>query len=131
MAACGRDASDDLVPVEGRITLDDEPLTLGSISFRPDPSRGNKTKQHPTGTIDFQGNYKLYTVNKRGAPPGWYKVLIFAYQPAEDAKPTKGAMPPVTKALIPEKYSDPRKTDVNVEVVKGDHPGPYDIKLRK
>src|SRR4051794_919497 len=64
-------------PVAGKVTLAGKPLKVGTVSFRPDASRGNTSKHIPTGAIDAAGNYELVTVGKKGAPPGWYKVLVF------------------------------------------------------
>jgi hypothetical protein len=40
---CGKDEADKFVPVAGKVTLDGKPLSVGSVSFRPDASKGNKS----------------------------------------------------------------------------------------
>src|SRR6266542_622279 len=75
-----------LVPVVGKITVAGKPLTTGSVSFRPDKTKGNTSQHEPAGDIDAEGNYKLYTAMKEGAPPGHYQVLVISAEP--------GAYPP-------------------------------------
>src|SRR5262245_48110528 len=77
LPGCGGPA-EEFFPVTGQVTLDGKPLKVGSVSFRPDAARGNASLHHPTGEIDDQGRYTLVTVGRKGAPPGWYKVLVFA-----------------------------------------------------
>src|SRR5262249_50069993 len=56
------------VPVVGKVTADGQPVKAGTVSFRPDKSKGNTTVHEPFGEIDSQGNYKLFTGKKEGAP---------------------------------------------------------------
>jgi len=62
--------------VTGKVTADGQALTAGTVTFRPDETKGNKNKAIPTGMIDSSGNYKLFTDGKEGAPLGWYKVGV-------------------------------------------------------
>src|SRR4051812_13406743 len=78
LSGCKKDETESFLPVTGKVTLDGKPLTVGTVSFRPDVTRGNTSMHIPTGEIDAQGNYTLVTIRKNGAPPGWYKVLVFA-----------------------------------------------------
>src|SRR5262249_14047953 len=80
LAGCGDGSGLKVVPVAGKLTIDGQPLTTGSISFRPDAARGNRSQHHPTGTIDEEGRYQLFTAGKKGAPLGWYKVMVFAQE---------------------------------------------------
>jgi hypothetical protein len=91
-------------PVAGRITLDGEPLTAAStvVLFKPDAAKGNASPWEPTGTVDGQGNYTLHTKGKRGAPPGWYKVVVTAFKAQADA--VKG---PRTQFPPPSPWSRP------------------------
>src|SRR5262249_48625915 len=70
-------------PVTGQVTLDDRPLTAPTtiVLFKPDAARGNASPFEPAGTVDDRGNYTLFTKGKKGAPPGWYKVLVTATEP--------------------------------------------------
>jgi hypothetical protein len=111
------------IPVEGKVTLAGKPLTTGTIILKPDAEKGNTSKHEPRGKIDSQGNYQVETALKSGAPPGWYKVGVMAFEPGDPKNYVVG------KSLIDEDYNDPDKTGVVIEVVKTPTPGAYDIKL--
>jgi hypothetical protein len=59
------------LPVTGKVTLDDSPLTAPStiVLFKPDAAGGNASPFEPAGTVDGQGNYTLFTRGKKGGPP--------------------------------------------------------------
>ena len=118
-------------PVSGKLTLDDKPLTAAStiVLFKPDGAKGNTTPFEPTGTVDGEGNYRLFTKGQRGAPPGWYKVVVTAteYRPEEVKGPRRHH--PTPKSLVPGKYGQAATTPVVVEVVENPGPGAYDVKL--
>src|SRR5262245_52363280 len=75
VAGCGAD--DNLVPVEGRVLLQGQPLSglSGSVTFVPDSSKGNTSSASAVGEI-AEGRYRLSTRGKPGAAPGWYKVVV-------------------------------------------------------
>src|SRR5437588_5719848 len=78
---CGDDSGvGKTFPVEGRVTINQEPLTAKStvVLFKPDAAKGNTSTFEPVGTVDENGNYTLMTQGKKGAPPGWYKVVVTA-----------------------------------------------------
>lgn len=127
VASCGGDSAG-LVPVSGKVFLEGQPLPRGSVSYRPDASRGNKSLHHPTGEIDAQGNYELMTVGKKGAPPGRYKVLVFA---AEPTGPGPYGTPAMPRWLHDVRYTSEETTNLSVEVVAQPSSGAYDLKLRK
>jgi hypothetical protein len=118
-----------LVPVAGKVTVAGRPLTKGTVTLRPDASRGNTSQFHPTGVVDAQGNYYLVTGKSKGAPPGWYKVLVFASAPG-DASQTEGGPPP-PRWLTDVKYTHEDTTDRTIEVRSGAPPGEYDLRLSK
>jgi len=111
--------------VEGKVTVDGQPLTMGSLLFRPNAEKGNTSKLEPAGSIDSSGNYKLYTNSKPGAPLGWYKVTVAAQTQADSTNP--GA----ATSLVAAKYNAADTTDLSVEVVATPAPGAYDLKLTK
>lgn len=112
-------------PVGGAVTVAGAPLRTGTVTFRPDAAKGNATQHHPTGAVAADGTYTLYTVGKAGAPPGWYRVLVFA---DGNPKPAPGTPP---QWLHHVKYTTERTTDLSVEVVADPPPGRYDLKLTR
>ena len=110
----------------GKVTADGEPVKAGTVSFRPDKSKGNTTVHEPFGEIDSQGNYKLFTGKKEGAPVGWYRVAVFAGEPVE-----VGNLSGQAKWYANPKYASADTSELAVEVVEGPAPGAYDLKLTK
>jgi len=113
-----------MLPVEGTVTLDGEPLAGAAVSFVP--AEGGRPS---TGQTDDQGHFTLasYTAND-GVPPGEYKITVIkldARRQAEAApveegseaeEQTMGAMEQSVRFLTPVKYSSPALTDLRVEV---------------
>jgi len=122
------------VPVAGKVTIDNVPLTAKStvVLFKPDASKGNSSPFQPTGTVDADGTYTLKTKSKKGAPPGWYKVVVTA---REDAPPLPPKTPqhrrPAAMSLVPAKYGQEKTSGLSIEVVENPAPGAYDLKLTK
>jgi hypothetical protein len=128
---CGKNETNGFVPVAGRVMLDSKPLPVGSVSFRPDASKGNTSMHIPNGDIDAEGNYELVTLGREGAPPGWYKVLVFA---DANTLATAGA-PPVhplpPKWMMNVKYTSEKTTNLSIKVVDKAAPGAYDLNVSK
>jgi hypothetical protein len=115
-----------LSPVTGKVTNGDSPLTTGSVTFHPDKEKGNNITQQPRAEIGENGEYKLYTDGKEGAPAGSYKVTVMAQAVAEGADPYGPQ-----KFLVREDYTKVETTPLSIEV-KDDAPqNYYDIKLEK
>lgn len=119
-------------PVSGKVTVNGAPLKAKSatVMFVPDRSKGNSTTFEPGGTIDSSGNYTVYTKNQRGAPPGWYKVVVTGV--AED--PPEATVPltkrPAPKSLVPPRYGQSNTTTLEIEVVASPSTGAYDLDLK-
>jgi hypothetical protein len=123
-AGCGGGSGEQLAPVVGKVTVDGKPLTSGSVSLRPDSTQGNKSPHQPNGAIDADGNYELVVPPaKKGAPLGWYRVVITAYDNPMPNKPLK--------SFISMRYSDEKTTPVKFEVIENPEPGRYDLKLTR
>jgi hypothetical protein len=117
--------SSKLVPVKGKVTLGDQPLTRGSVSFRLQDAPEGGTSPEPYGSIGSDGTYTLFTKQKEGAPIGKYWVIVESTE-----APTEGAT--VTpKSLINPRYADPEAKLLTVEVVEKPEPGQYDLRLVK
>lgn len=126
LAGCSGDSLR-LAPVVGQVSMPDRTLTTGTVSFRPDAGRGNTSLHHPTGVLDATGRYELYTVGKKGAPPGWYRVLVFA---DGNATPTKTAHPAPPRWIINPRYTSEQSTDLLIEVVEKPEAGRYDLQVK-
>lgn len=119
---CSREGQ--LVEVRGSVTYAGEPLKTGIVSLR---SKDPKATQHqPTGLIDENGEYRVYTNYQPGAPPGEYRVVVFATEPTIDTGKVSPGMP---KSLIPKKYNDVATTPLGFEVQPGAAKDEYDLRL--
>jgi hypothetical protein len=125
VVGCTGRSSEQLVPVMGKITFNGAPLPAGKVIFHPDAGKGNTSQQEPRGTIGADGTYYLKTGNRRGASRGWYKVTVFALKPVG---PQEGMKPP--EWLAPERYSDPARSELNVEIVDNAPARAYDFDLK-
>jgi len=126
-AGCGdRSGVGKTVPVVGKVTVDGQPVKAGTVSFRPDKSKGNESVHEPFGEIDAEGNYKLFTGSKEGAPPGWYRVAVMAGEPVEVGNLTGEA-----RWFANPKYASTDTSELAVEVVEKPEPGAYDFRLTK
>jgi hypothetical protein len=114
------------VSVSGKVLLNDQPFTKGSVRFHADASKGNTTQAIPMGEIDANGNYQLRTGNSRGAPPGWYRVTVFHEASAEIKKGVS-----VPKTPFPEKYLRDDQTPLRVEVKPNAGQDAYTLHLTK
>jgi hypothetical protein len=131
-AGCGDETGVGTVyPVSGTITLNGEPLTEPSttVIFKPDAAKGNQSTCEPVGTVDEHGTYMLRTKGKKGAPPGWYKVLVGAYEGRPQHAQTPGKQKPALQSVLPAKYTQVTTTELQIEVVENPAPGAYDLKL--
>jgi hypothetical protein len=114
------------VPVVGKVTVGGQPVKAGTISFRPDKSKGNTSVHEPYGEIDAEGNYKLFTGKKAGVPVGWYRVAVFAGEPVE-----VGNLSGQAKWYANPKYASADTSGLTIEVVAKPEAGAYDLKLTK
>jgi hypothetical protein len=122
LAGCGPGLTK-LVPVEGRATLKDgTPIKHGYVVLYPDAGKGNQSREQCHGQIE-NGTFKIMTGAREGAPPGWYKVGIEA---AKDVDPNN---PYFTEWLADEKYVDPARSGLTMEVVENPDPNRYEFKL--
>jgi hypothetical protein len=128
VAGCGDSSGSKLVPVVGKITVNGQPLTMGtgSVSFRPE--KGSANVQEPAGMIEKDGTYRLLTGEKEGAPTGRYQVLVTVMEPIDLKSPFPYGK---RKSYVNPKYGDPKTSDLFTEVVPSPAPGAYDLKLTK
>jgi hypothetical protein len=107
-------------PVAGRVTMNGQPLTSGSVQF----VAVDGANYEPVGDIGTDGTYRLVTLEKEGAPLGKYKVLVRSVTPSNPSDPYS-----IPKSTIPKKYSQAEETDLVMEVVSSPAPNAYDIVL--
>ena len=94
VAGCSKDEPA-LIPVQGTVYYQGEPVTSGTVVFAPDPSRGGSGPL-AHGVIGPDGRFTLHTAESPGACPGWHRVTI-AGQLTRNGQPLR----------LPERYCDP------------------------
>lgn len=132
VASCG-DNRPTLVPIQGKLSLDGNPMPFKHVKFLPEnvtPGVGGG------GVSDKEGNYSLLAIrpgsikDEVGVPPGNYRVIVVEplYDPeatAAPAKPEDGPAPAVgvplprksnARVAIPPKYGNAETTPLKVEV---------------
>ena len=89
-SGCGKSAT--LVPVSGRVMLDNKPLAKAKVQFAPaNPEGDPKLSPVSVGETDDQGNFTLKTLDGRdGAVPGQHRVEISKFD--RDATIIKGGV---------------------------------------
>lgn len=116
------------VAVKGTVTLDGKPLASGVLNFSPDASKGNTARVNCRCPIK-DGKYELHSSgvtrseSSSRVPLGWYKVTLMSNEP--------GKSKTQPKIQINDRYKNPEKSPLSIEVVAKPEPGHYDIKLEK
>jgi hypothetical protein len=122
-AGCGgRDPNlPKLVPVDGTVTLDREPLSGTMVTLVP---TGNTRGRGATGYTDEQGRYELRAPDGRaGVPVGEYRVMITKLvMPDGSDFPVNSEMAPMdspARQVLPARYSDDRQTVLRATIPDG------------
>lgn len=132
LTGCG--SGSDTIPVTGTVTLDGKPLEGASVNFSP-AEAGTPAR----AVTDASGKFELTTNEpKDGALPGSYNVGVTKMDKdsvdstaapdgsAEEGMmlsgPGAGRVAPRPKSLIPDKYTNPNKSGITVEVKEGMEP---------
>jgi hypothetical protein len=123
LSGCG-DGGPKLAPVSGRVTVNGKAVTSGSVTFKPDKTKGNNFGGEPVGQIGSDGQYTIETNGKPGAPLGAYKVLVSRSAPTTEDNTKVKAQPSQNMT-----YLHPDTTPLAVEVVENAAAGAYDLKL--
>jgi len=116
------------VPVSGTVTLDGQPINGGNMIFAPDNAKGNTHRINCISPLIVDGQYTLQTngvtpaESGAGVPLGWYKVTF-----RQMAQSTKKH--PVVPVNVHDRFREPDKTPLSVEVKDNPEPGAYDFKL--
>ena len=129
----------EMMPLEGTVTLDGQPLEGAAIGFIP--AEGGRPA---TGKTDAEGRFTLASFTaKDGLPPGSYKVTVSKVETAraaeaapsavEDGSEESTAMGRIdqgVKFITPVKFSSPLTTDLMVEVGPGMEPVKLDLRSK-
>ena len=121
-AGCSGDSS-----VSGKVTLDGNPLTSGTVTFHP-------TGSGPVGigSIGEDGRFVVAVGTSKTLPPGEYIVTVVATEPLEKDKfDAKGApmAPKAPKRITPDRYADKDMSDLRKTITTGSNV--VDLELKK
>ena len=118
-----KDPGEKLYPVSGKLLVDGKPVPAGNVTFYPDGNKGNETLHQPMSVIDADGRFELLVPGgRKGAPAGWYKVVVYAVDDPQPGKPNK--------YFVHKEYTDVETTPLKVEVIAEAEAGRYDFKLK-
>src|SRR5947207_1522504 len=96
-----------IAPVKGRVLLDGQPMTTGSVITLPTAGRGAKS------FIQRDGTFQLGTFGATdGAIVGAHKVAVVAYDRPANAGPESGN----GKLLVPQQYTNPESSGLAIDV---------------
>ena len=110
------------IPVQGKVTVNGEPLKQGLVVFIPDVAAGNASTEEFRGVVK-DGSYSITSGEKEGVIAGAYKITVSGHEGADSTK-----MP---TPLVDEKYFSPNTSGLKA-VVKADAPaGAYDFQVTK
>lgn len=109
---CGRGHQLDTAPVQGRITLDGQPVPKGSVVFSPEKGRG------AMGILREDGTYTLSTYGEGdGAVMGKHTVTVISNEPVPGLDPDDIDTP--IRWLVPRRYTDPSTSGLQFEIEPG------------
>jgi hypothetical protein len=107
-------------PINGKVTFQGKPVTVGQIRFC-DPAAGIDVIE----SLDAQGQYTILTGNRKGLPEGQYQVAVmpkldFSRVKCEpNGRPIPSTMPSAAEKNppnIPQKYQDPATSGLTLTV---------------
>jgi len=112
LAGCTNNNPQGRLPISGEVTLNDQPLEGGSISFDP---IGSQTERVQSGGEIVNGKYEIAA--PQGLLPGEYQVQITSMIIDPKAAPPKDGEPPKMINIVPPQFGS--KTTQKVTVEKG------------
>jgi len=116
--------------VEGKILLKGQPLNKATVTFWP--KQGDQAKMTPsTGNTDEEGNFKLETGSRIGAPPGDYVVTVIRSRqlPVKGGKRGMSMEPPDTEDELHGRYANRNKSEIMATVkTESNQLPPFDLK---
>jgi len=112
LMGCADKSASNVVPVEGKVLLDGQPLAFGTVTFQPNSG------QPARGEIQSDGTFKLSTYAPNdGATVGRHQVRITCYESqSPDAKDSLESES-LGASLIPERYTKFATSGLVVSIV--------------
>jgi hypothetical protein len=126
VAGCGSSTS----TVGGKVQLDGAPVADADIAFHPPPGKGSSFH----GRTGSDGAFTLQPgADKKGPPPGQYKVTVSRYIQADGKAPPADDVVMLKlggklKNSLPHIYEDAEKTPLSAEVKSGVNDIPVALK---
>lgn len=124
-----------MVPIQGEVIYDGQPLTEGQVVYLPSNSGVGR---QATGAIQPDGTFVMTTKDKAdGVMHGDYNIAIFAYKPHPGEPKSREEMEAIAESggirrehIIPERYASPATSGLTDEV-DASHSGFHRIELTK
>lgn len=102
------------IPVQGRVLLDGQPLSFGSVSFQ------SESGQPATAAIGPDGLFTLTVFGEGpGAVPGRNRVLVTCYEGQRQVAADRDREPILGRLLIPERYTSYETSGLVIDVQPG------------
>lgn len=136
LVGCGNSAPEfkgTLVPVKGKVTINDTPEEGVSVSFIPS-SNGNTGGTGAYGVTDASGEFMLkHRTGKEGIEAGNYKVTFSKYTMPDGTAYSGDTNPEAAGASqsIPRQYNSAEKTLSNVTVSSDKNDFTFELKFKK
>jgi hypothetical protein len=109
LVSLGCQGNSGLVPVAGKVLLDGQPLTQGTVVTMPKAGKGANAAVHPDGTFQLGTNGK-----GDGASIGTHKVAVILLSDSSES-----AEGPAPKSLLPQRYGSPESSGLTIDVKGG------------
>ena len=118
VAGCGGEDGPTYATVTGKVTMDGEPIKVGSVIFIPS---GETKGPASSGAIKEDGTYEILGPSGKGVVTGTHKVMLVC--PEEGSGPGTGENPmaDVGPCVIPLKYTQESSTDITKTVEEGEN----------
>ncbi|VTS08946.1 carboxypeptidase-like regulatory domain-containing protein [Tuwongella immobilis] len=126
MVGCGGGSENGEIPVQGKVTMDGEPLNQATIRFLP-----NTTSNGGMGVSKVDGTFSIAgPQGQNGVPVGTYKVTVSRRLNPDGSLPPSDEEPILSKAVekLPPSFSDPNRTTLSVNLASD---GKVELKLSK
>jgi hypothetical protein len=116
LSGCSRGPK--IVPVQGKVLLNGEPLKFGSVMFQPAAGQPARAEIQPDGSFRLTTN----TMHD-GGTVGHNRVRVTCYEAQRPNAAAGGGELPLGRSLIPKHYGDIHTSNLTVNVVDGPNEG--------